>query len=64
MDVKLKVRDEIYRVVEKIANLQDLSVEEVIAEGIRTYLQGVLDELLSDHFDIDTTDYTYPILEQ
>jgi len=64
MDVKLKIRDEIYRVVEKIANLQDLSVEEAIGEGIRTYLQGMLDEPLTDLFDIDTTDYTYPILEQ
>lgn len=64
MDVQLKIRDEIYRVVEKIANLQDLSVEEAIGEGIRTYLQGMLDEPLTDLFDIDTTDYTYPILEQ
>jgi len=63
MDVKLKVRDEIYRVVEKIANLQDMSVEEAIGEGIRMYLQGMLDEPLTDLFDIDTTDYTYPILE-
>jgi len=60
----LKIRDEIYRVVKKIADLQDLSVEEAIGEGIRIYLQGMLDEPLTDLFDIDTSNYNYPILEQ
>ena len=64
MKVTLRIRDDVYAVVKKVAMLEKRSVKELIGEGIRIYLQSILDEPLSEHFDIDTSDYKYPILEE
>lgn len=63
MEVTVKIRDEVFGVVEKVAELEEKSVPELIGEGIRVYLQGALDNNLGDYFAINTDDCTYPILE-
>jgi len=64
MEVTLKIREEVYEVIQKVAELENRSVPETIGEGIRVYLQGSLENELSNYFDIDTTDFSYPILEE
>jgi len=64
MKVMLRIKDDVYAVVQKVAELEKKSVPEFIEDGIRAYLQGALDNELSNYFDIDTCDYKYPILEE
>lgn len=61
MTVTLQIRDEINQILEKIADLEDRTVEELIGEGVRIYIQAAFDSELGDYFDLKTDD---PILEE
>jgi hypothetical protein len=61
MQITLTINNNVHKALEKIADLEDRTVEELIGEGVRTYIQAAFDSELGDYFDLKTDD---PILEK